>query len=148
MSNWAAPPSRPPVAGDLPCDVRLDLPADAEQVVIARHVVAALAESLRFSQTLIEDVKLAVTEACTNVVRHAYAPCGDGRLRIAAAAKEDALEVRVIDDGSGISLGPRLDGPGGLGLPLMAALTKDLAIERSGAGGSGTVIRMSFAATE
>lgn len=145
MQNWPVLPSGSPLAAASPCDVRLDLPAHAEQVVLARHVVAALAESLRFSVAKVEDVKLAVTEACTNVVRHAYADAGDGRLQVSAGTTDGELVVQVVDGGRGLHPTPCEDAIGGLGLPLMAALTQDLAIEQ---GGSGTTVRMSFAATE
>src|ERR1044072_7717082 len=54
-------------------DVRLTLPARPENVAVVRHVLGAFAEALQLPDPLIEDMRLAVTEACTNVVRHAYA---------------------------------------------------------------------------
>ena len=53
-------------------DVRLTLPAEAENIPVIRHVLGAFAESLRLPADVVEDMRLAVTEACTNVVRHAY----------------------------------------------------------------------------
>src|ERR1043165_7468810 len=53
-------------------DVTLTLPARPEHVAVVRHVLGAFAEALRMPEELIEDLWLAVTEACTNVVRHAY----------------------------------------------------------------------------
>src|SRR5919202_2855350 len=57
-------------------DVRLTLPARPENVSVIRHVLGAFAEALHLPDPVIEDIRLAVTEACTNVVRHAY---GDGQ---------------------------------------------------------------------
>ena len=65
------------------CDIRLTLPARAETMALVRHVVGALAEALHMPPGMVEDVRLAVTEACTNVVRHAY------------AGRDGALEVEV-----------------------------------------------------
>ena len=128
----------------MPCDVRLTLSAFADQVVLVRHVIGSVAESLGFADSGVDDVRLAVTEACTNVVRHAYdgAP---GRLDVAASAATDGLTVTVADHGCGLR--PRLtDAPGGLGLPLMAALTES--IEFAETEGHGTTVRLSFARAE
>src|SRR5919199_5329183 len=53
-------------------DVRLTLPSRPENVAVIRHMLGAFAETLRLPPDLVEDMRLAVTEACTNVVRHAY----------------------------------------------------------------------------
>ena len=52
--------------------MKLTLPARPENVSVIRHVLGAFAEALRLPDDLVEDLRLAVTEACTNVVRHAY----------------------------------------------------------------------------
>src|SRR4051794_12286775 len=116
----AVPPVQSRRAGAQNGDIRLTLPARAENVVVVRHVVAALAESLAFPTKLIEDIKLAVTEACTNVVRHAYIG-SEGPLEVEVVPGPGELTVTVVDHGSGIREGPRRDGAG-LGLPLIAAL--------------------------
>ena len=61
-------------------DIRLTLPARPENVAVVRHVLGALAEALALPARVTEDMRLAVTEACTNVVRHAYDD-GDGHDR-------------------------------------------------------------------
>jgi anti-sigma regulatory factor (Ser/Thr protein kinase) len=115
---------------DATCDIRLTLPARAENVVLVRRVVAALAEGLGLPRALIEDIKLAVTEACTNVVRHAYSG-REGPLEVyVEPADGECLAVVVIDHGHGIRPNPASDGPG-LGLPLIAALTAQLEIEHA-----------------
>jgi anti-sigma regulatory factor (Ser/Thr protein kinase) len=112
-----------------PCQIRLSLPASAENVVLVRRVVATLAEELRLPRELVEDIKLAVTEACTNVVRHAYAG-GEGSLEVELDPKDgERLTVVVTDHGSGIQPHPRVGGPG-LGLPLIAALADQLEIDQ------------------
>lgn len=128
---------RPPA----PCDVQLTLTARAEQVVLVRSVIGSLAESIGFAEPRVDDVRLAVTEACTNVVRHAYDGV-PGRLDVSASSGDDGLTITVADHGRGLR--PSLDsGPGGLGLPLMAALAAS--VEFGQTDGRGTTVRLSFA---
>jgi anti-sigma regulatory factor (Ser/Thr protein kinase) len=122
--------------------VRLTLPARAENVAVVRHVLGALAEALDLPPARTDDMRLAVTEACTNVVRHAYGDGdGDGTIEVIARLKAGALEVTVADSGCGIGRSPDTTGPG-LGLPLIAALADSFVIERSASAGSRLV--MSF----
>ena len=112
-------------------DVRLTLPARPENVAVVRHVLGAFAEALQLPDPVIEDMRLAVTEACTNVVRHAYADGEPGPVEILIRPEGDTLQVIVSDQGRG--LGPSEDSTGpGLGLPLIAALVA-LARDRAGA---------------
>ena len=105
-------------------DIELTLPARAENVAVVRHAIGGLGEALDVDPQTLSDVKLAVTEACTNVVVHAY-DGGDGPMQVAAELAEEALTVVVRDEGRGIV--PRADSPGlGLGLPLIATLTEAL----------------------
>ena len=88
------------------------------------------------------DVALAVSEALTNVVMHAYVGRPSGPMRIRTETVEDRLVVEVEDDG--IGLRPRLDSPGaGLGLALIGTLTADLVLT-SGRAGHGTLVQMAF----
>jgi serine/threonine-protein kinase RsbW len=122
-------------------DVRLTLPARPENVAVVRHVLGAFAEALRLPDSMIEDMRLAVTEACTNVVRHAYTDGEPGPVEILIRPVDAMLQVIVTDKGRG--LGPSADSSGpGLGLPLIAALTHSLEIEH--APPSGSRLRMSF----
>lgn len=134
--------SHPSARPGTSCDVRLNLSASAEQVVLVRAIVGALAHSLGLPDGRIHDVRLAVTEACTNVVRHAYDNDETGRLDVSAEIAEDTLTVIVADEGTGLR--PRVEtGPGGLGLPLMAALAERCEFGENE--GRGTTVRLSFA---
>jgi len=121
-------------------DIRLTLPARPENIAVVRHVLDALAEALALPEAVMADVRLAVTEACTNVVRHAYTD-GRGAIDVVARPRGDALEVIVADSGRGLEPSPDTGGPG-LGLPLIAALTDTLEIEHDASAGSRLV--MSF----
>ena len=124
----------------LDSDIRLTLPARPENVAVVRHVLGALSEALGLPPALTEDIRLAVSEACTNVVRHAYSD-GDGTIDVTVRSDGAALEVIVADAGRGVEPSPDTSGPG-LGLPLIAALTDSVKIERSASAGSR--LTMSF----
>jgi serine/threonine-protein kinase RsbW len=125
----------------LSSDVRLTLPARPENVAVVRHVLGAFAEALHLPVDVIEDMRLAVTEACTNVVRHAYDGVEPGPLEIVIRPVGEALDVIVTDHGRGIGPSPDTAGPG-LGLPLIAALTHSLEILHAPRAGSR--LAMSF----
>jgi len=124
--------------------VRLDLPARPEGVGVVRQALVGVADGLALDGAVLSDAKMAVTEACTNAVVHAYDDEA-GRLDIEMFADDDALTVVVKDRGSGIQ--PRANRTSstalGLGLPLIAALSD--AFEVRGGPGIGTEVRMTFA---
>jgi len=132
--------------GAFPSPVRLSLPAHARNIAVVRRALEAIADELGLPRRLVEDMRLAVTEACTNVVRHAYC---DGEaeaasaLRVALLPQEDGMRVIVEDRGRGLSPSPDLGGPG-LGLPLIAALTSELEVTH-GPDDRGSRVAMSFA---
>ena len=102
-------------------DVKLTLPSRPENVSVIRHVLGAFAEALRLEDELVEDLRLAVTEACTHVVRHAYPPDQTGLVEISIQPLEEHVSVIVSDHGRGIGTSSDTTGPG-LGLPLIAAI--------------------------
>jgi serine/threonine-protein kinase RsbW len=113
----------------LDTDVRLSLPARPENVAVVRHVLGAFAEALRLPPELVEDMRLAATEACTNVVRHAYRDGEPGPIDVVIRPTGDRLELVVSDRGQG--LGPSADTAGpGLGLPLIAALADSVELQQ------------------
>jgi anti-sigma regulatory factor (Ser/Thr protein kinase) len=123
--------------------VKLELPARPEGVGVVRQALVGVADGLAIDGAVLADAKMAVTEACTNAVVHAYDDLG-GRLGVEMFADEDALTVVVRDHGAGIQ--PRANRGGttalGLGLPLIAALSD--AFEVRGGPGIGTEVRMTF----
>jgi len=123
-------------------DVKLTLPARPENVSVIRHVLGAFAEALRLPDDLVEDLRLAVTEACTNVVRHAYPQEVAGPVEITIRPTEDAVSVVVADHGRGIGSSSDTNGPG-LGLPLIAAIADE--VELQPVPGGGSRVAMTFA---
>jgi len=121
-------------------DVRLSLPARPENVAVVRHVLGAFGEPLELGRHRLEDVRLAVTEACTNVVRHAYDRT-DGPLEVDVRPLHDRLEVVVSDTGRGIRPSADRSGPG-LGIPMIATLCDELDID--GGAAHGSRVTMSF----
>ncbi|WP_372791491.1 ATP-binding protein [Paraconexibacter sp.] len=123
-------------------DIEISVPANAENVAVVRHVLGGLGDALDIEPEVLHDLRLAVSEACANVIVHAYRD-RDGLLDLTATANVDrTIEVVVRDRGRG--MGPRADSPGlGVGLPLIAALTASLEIGTSETG--ATEVRMLFA---
>jgi serine/threonine-protein kinase RsbW len=121
-------------------DLELVLPARPENVAVVRHALGGFGDAFDVPDQALADIKLAVTEACTNVVVHAY-PDGEGPLGVNAWMEDDRLTVVVHDEGRGML--PRPDSPGlGLGLPLIATLAESLEL---GTGADDrTEVRMTF----
>ena len=127
-----------------PPEVLLTMPARPEGVGVVRQALAGMADALDFDAAVLADMKMAVTEACTNVVVHAYEE-ESGILEVEMLADEHGLTIVVRDHGHGIQPRPaRKEPPAlGLGLPLIAALSD--AFELRGSTGMGTEVRMTFA---
>jgi anti-sigma regulatory factor (Ser/Thr protein kinase) len=132
--------ARPRVAAPA-TDVRLSLPARPENVAVVRHVLGAFAEALRLPPEVVEDMRLAATEACTNVVRHAYHDGEPGPIDVLIRPAGDRLELVVSDRGHGLGPSADVTGPG-LGLPLIAALADSIQLQELPL--HGTRIAMSF----
>lgn len=122
--------------------LEMSLPASAENVAVVRHALAGLAESIGMDEPGIADLKTVVTEACMNVVVHAYPEGKPGQLEVEAIPGHDGLTVTVRDHGMGIR--PRADDGERpslrLGLTLIAALSSSFEIK--GGVDRGTEIRM------
>ena len=107
--------------------VRLRVPARAEYIALARLALSGLAAIVALPEELLADLKLALTEAVSNSVRHAYAD-GAGFVSIAYELSGDALTVEVVDDGQGFDPNrpPTLEGEelteGGLGIAIIRTI--------------------------
>ncbi len=142
MGSYAQLRSVPMMEQATETDVKLTLPARPENVSVIRHVLGAFAEALRLPDDLVEDLRLAVTEACTNVVRHAYPPDLPGPVEISIRPLDEHVSVVVADHGRGIGSSSDTTGPG-LGLPLIAAIADE--VELQPVPGGGSRVAMTFA---
>jgi anti-sigma regulatory factor (Ser/Thr protein kinase) len=119
----------------------MSLPARAENVTVVRHALAGLADQIGMDETGIADLKTVVTEACMNVVVHAYPADELGLLEVEAMPELEGLTVVVRDFGMGIRPRPEADRPSlRIGLTLIAALSRSFEIK--GGVDRGTEIRM------
>ncbi len=123
-----------------PKGLQMTLPAKAENVALVRHALAGLAEEIGMDEPGLADLKTVVTEACMNVVVHAYD--GEvGPLSVEAEPDLDGLTIAVRDAGTGIRPQADPERPSlRLGLSLIAALSGSFAI--SGGLDQGTEVRM------
>ena len=134
--------------------VRLTFPAKADYLLLARLALAGLARGLPVDADVLADLKLAVTEACGNAVRHAYPEGDGGPIAVSMRVADDRLEMIVEDQGWGMGRpGPEAaaaaDLPeGGMGMAIMRAVVDDLDVH-AGADGRGTAVHMTkyFATT-
>lgn len=127
--------------------MRIGLENRAENVALVRQALNGVGEAVHLDGALLADVKTAVSEACNNVVVHAYG--GDrGPMEVYVSPEGSALEVVVRDRGEGIQPRPPEPEPAmqGVGLSLIQALTQR--VEFVGGDGAGTEVRMVFDAGE
>lgn len=126
-------------------DMELALAARAENIAIVRHALGGFGEAFDVPDSTLADIRLAVTEACANVVVHAYPDGHEGPMEVVAKMDGEALTVLVRDWGRGIR--PRPDSPGlGLGLSLIAALAESVQLGHDCE--EHTEVRMTFALGE
>jgi serine/threonine-protein kinase RsbW/stage II sporulation protein AB (anti-sigma F factor) len=104
--------------------------ASAENVPEIRHAVVDFAYANGISESLARDISLAISEAVTNTVVHAYRRHAQpGSVYVCAMVEGGWFELRVVDDGIGTA--PRNDSPGlGLGLPLIYRLADQVQLHR------------------
>jgi anti-sigma regulatory factor (Ser/Thr protein kinase) len=106
----------------------------------ARHTLAAFAAAAGATNDELDSIRLATSEAITNVVVHAYGDAA-GHVHVSAAIAEDELWVLIGDDGGGLHTGSTRGGLG-VGLALIAELTDSFAVVNRSSG--GTEVRMRF----
>lgn len=134
--------------------VRLDIPARPAFVGVARTVVAAVATSVTgIDDDRLEDLRIAVSEACTNAVESHGDEGAQHRVLLRCLLEDSRLEIRLEDSGTGLaqeSMGEPPDterpeehlvGEPGWGLQLIRALVDEVAFDRSS---GGTALRLSM----
>ena len=115
------------------------IPGTPQGVGMIRHAMTAIADTCGMDAEETADVRLAVTEAATNAVMHAYADA-EGEIRVTATIGDGQLGIVVADTGPGLV--ERDDSPGlGLGLAIMANLSERLRVVSCP---GGTEVHMAF----
>ncbi len=123
-------------------EVRLTIPAKAEYITLGRLALTAIARVRPVSEETLSDLKLALTEACTNSVRHAYEEGRTGVVEILYQLEPDRLVVEIADDGGGFEpdevegAGNGELSEGGLGIAIIRAVADEVEIGERETGGS------------
>ena len=126
--------------------VRLTIPAKPEYITLSRLALSGLSRVRPLTEETLADLKLALTEACSNSVRHAYDNDG-GHVSISFELQDDRLIVEVADDGVGFepetsrSNGDESElSEGGLGIAIIRSIADEVEIG-GGANGRGSRLR-------
>lgn len=125
--------------------IELKVPSKPEYVSVVRALITDIANRMAFSQSAIEDLQVAVSEACANVVRHAYADPNDDAAEIVfrCCTGGRRLVMEVVDTGQGFMASrPTTESErfGGYGLVLMRKLMDNVSLDSSPE--RGTIVRM------
>ena len=116
--------------------VEVRLPSRMGYEKVGMSTAAAVARLMGFSGDRVEDLKTAVAEACINAIEHGNRMNEKLSVGVVLSADEDSLEVKVIDDGSGMQTQPQRpdidrkmhgeEGPRGMGMFLIQALVDEV----------------------
>ena len=129
--------------------VHLRFPAKPEYLLLARLALSGIVRELPVDDEVVADLKLALTEACGNAVRHGYAD-GSGDVDVAFSVNDERIAMTVEDRGDGIRVAEAPDiralvasgqTEGGMGMAIIRAIVDELDVG-AGADGRGTVVRM------
>lgn len=134
------------MSGDQNDEIRLSIPNKPEYVGVARLTVAAIASRIGFDIEKIEDMKIAVSEACNNAITHGCKHCKEGEYNINFVLTKEKITISVYDKGEGCQL-ENIEEPslgklkeGGLGIFIIKSLMDDVEIKSEK--GKGTIIKM------
>ena len=122
--------------------IKMDISANPDFVSIIRLTTSGIANKIGFSMDDIEDMKVAVSEACSNAVKHSE----DNKVSINFNLLNNGIQIEIIDNGKGYDVDsietPDLSNPkeGGLGLFIIQTLMDEVNI--SSRGNQGTTIKM------
>ena len=130
--------------------VKLDIPAKAEFVVLGRLALSGLLRGRGYSEDAVADLKLALTEACSNSVRHAY-DHDDGKVHLEFTALADRVTILIGDEGGGFHEDdvdcPECQGipeiklsDGGMGISIIRAVVDDFDLRKPDGGGTVLVL--------
>lgn len=125
--------------------LRLSLPRDARFVALLRNLASCVFDDIGVPEDAADDIRLALTEACANAIRHAV---GSSEYSVSLSIDVEGCEIEVVDLGPGFDFGADEDGDGeepdhstetGRGVLLMRALVDDLEFVRQDRGTAVTL---------
>jgi serine/threonine-protein kinase RsbW len=130
--------------------VKIDIPAKAEYVVLGRLALAGVLRTGGFSEDAVADLKLALTEACSNSVRHAY-DHDDGQVHLGFTMYDDRIMIEIRDEGAGFHEDdddcPECQGltgipltEGGMGISIIRAVVDEFDLRQADGGGTVLVL--------
>lgn len=141
--------------------IEIQIPPRAEYVALVRLLVSSMATARRaISDDRIDDLKLAVSEACTNAIEaHRAATASDERVVIRCVEGDDRFEVLITDLGAGfdpealpehppVTDPQRLNFERGLGIPLIRTLVDDVSFNTSPRGTTVSLVLFCGPASE
>lgn len=126
--------------------VHLRIPAKAEYITLCRLALTGLGQLRGIGDDTMADLKLALTEAVSNSVRHAYGPEGDGSVDVRYELHPDSLGIEVVDDGAGFDPAATEPGEseelseGGLGIAIIKSIADEFELTSS-PGRRGSTLR-------
>jgi serine/threonine-protein kinase RsbW len=145
----APEPTLDDLDGDGGRTIHLRIPAKAEYITLCRLALTGLGQLRAIPDDTMADLKLALTEAVSNSVRHAYGPAGDGSVEVVYELHPDRLGIEVVDDGEGfdpeadpepgVAVGEELS-EGGLGIAIIRSIADEFEL-RSSPGVRGSTLR-------
>src|SRR5690348_5834839 len=115
--------------------ISLRIPAKPEYITLCRLALTGLGQVRSIADDAMADLKLALTEAVSNSVRHAYGPESDGHVEVTYELRPDALGIEVVDDGEGFDPdeAPSFEGgelsEGGLGIAIINSIADEFEIQ-------------------
>jgi serine/threonine-protein kinase RsbW len=118
-------------------EITLRIPAKAEYITLCRLALTGLSRVREIGDEPLAELKLALTEAVSNSVRHAYGPDGDGYVEVTYELAPNQICIEVVDDGEGFDPDepPALDGEelseGGLGIAIIRSIADEFEIQSS-----------------
>jgi serine/threonine-protein kinase RsbW len=123
------------MSADAAQTVRLTIPARPEYITLCRLALTGIGRLRAFSDELLADLKLALTEAASNSVRHAYGDADVGSVEISYQLLPDRLVIEVADEGAGFDPREGIGAPealseGGLGIAIIRAIADEVQIGR------------------
>jgi serine/threonine-protein kinase RsbW len=134
--------------------IELTIPDDARWLTVVRLTISGVASRLGASYDEVDDIKVAVSEACTNAIDHAYPgqERGGGTITVRCHATEGGLRVEVADGGCGFDPAnvqvvdeTAPEKRGGLGLFLIRKLMDEVEVSSCPGGGTRVTMAKRFA---